>query len=111
MPNERINAIVAGIVTLAFSGTLALTSITGNRVKICEGQNQNCITVTREDYQEIKRRLAGKMETGTDLTWEEYRVLIAVLNAEIKEDNGMRVRDVEGEEDIKQALINKLREE
>jgi hypothetical protein len=51
------------------------------------------------------------METGTDLTWEEYRVLIAVLNAEIKEDNGMRVRDVEGEEDIKQALINKLREE
>lgn len=110
MPNERINAIVAGIVTLAFSGTLALTSITGNRVKICEGQSENCITVTREDYQEIKSRLADKMETGADLTWEEYRVLIAVLNTEIKEDNGMRAENVHGEEDIKQALINKLRE-
>lgn len=110
MADSSLSKAIAATALVAVGGVVLITSQIDVTVNICDASGKSCRTLTANEYRETRLSLATKIENGTDLTWEEYRLLLDVLNSEIRKD-GLEIDNVRGEVDIKQGLINKLRED
>ncbi len=77
----------ATFLTAAVFGITLLT----NRIEICTANE--CIKLRPAEYLEVKAGLLNKVELEEEFTWEEYTLLIAVLNYETQQD-GLVVENV-----------------
>lgn len=108
--NASLNKAVLAAAAVALGGAFLLSAQLNGNVTICSADGRDCQSLTRLEYQEVRESFASKLEADIPLSWDEYKLMISVLNKEIS-DGGLEVRNVEGDADIKQGLINKLREE
>lgn len=108
--NASLNKAVLAAAAVALGGAILLSSQLSGNVTICSVDGNSCQTLTRVEYQEVRQSFASKLEGNVPLSWDEYKLMITVLNKEIR-DGGLELENVVGDADIKQGLINKLREE
>lgn len=98
--------VVTALVAIAMSASIAFWP---ESVKLCE-PNGTCLTLSRSEYAELKTTLRDKVARGEKLTWEEYGAYVKIVDYEIKQRGGVRIKNVKSREDITKAINNLLTE-
>lgn len=107
---ESLSRAILAFAAVAFGGVVAIGRFGTPNIRLCNPSTLECRNLSDEEYAGLKLALADKIESGEALTWEEYNLLVATLNRELRVDD-LEITNVDGEESIRQGLINKLREE
>jgi len=65
------------------------------------------IYLSMKDYDRIKEDLFTKHQNGESFTFDEWQLFSAILDREIKNAEGVEVKDVEGEK-IMPQIVNQV---
>lgn len=101
--------LLVGAAGLVASAIILL--VTPTTVEICQPDGR-CDTFTREEYRLVKAELADLVEVNgpsEPLTWEKYQALVKIVDREIKANGSLKISNVRGEDDIKNAINSLLR--
>lgn len=72
---------------IAVVGAIAFAPQPNKSIKLCDDQ-QVCQTLTEQEYTDLKTNLAVGLREDRTFQWDEYRLLVQVLNYEIKKGEG-----------------------
>lgn len=95
----KIAPIVAGI----GAATILAVSLMPSGVRVCVNDGR-CYDFSEAEYAETKAVLLNKTVNKTEFALDEYRLLVGIIDQEIKQRGGLNVTDVRDPS----ALLNKV---
>lgn len=104
--SRQVAAVVSGVAILAATGVF-LSEKADTKIELCsDPEKTKCEILTREEYTALKTGIAEKMTADMPLTWEEFQLLIGILNRELWGKKNLGA--VNEHEPLKQKLTNLL---
>lgn len=101
--SSKLKKILAGLA----AGTIAVTTIASlpaGKVEICTAAQ--CYTLTATEYRNLKISLLEKAESRTPISWEEYQLLVKIMDYETKKNGAIPILRPKGRITIENTKLD-----
>ena len=97
---QKLKAATAAVAVAVVAGGVAAANAP---IRICTAPNE-CRSYSTIEYRELKRDLAVKLDSHKTFTWKDHLLLIQVVNREMKGSDNVKLLNMKGENDVRDAL-------